>query len=238
MRDNNTITHKRKLHFWRNDTGLKILFAGLLIIASLIGYNMYHISKQHTTSEDTAATRHLAAAQVSPYQGWETASLQYEKATFKYPASWTYTNRQWNPSVTPGITDPYDEALLVSPDGLKVLLQTGGDNFNNPSPLYLILAIQPITTLGGSYSLTFYTLNAATPPLTSGACVTATNTPGPLLGYINSKTMTQKHGDIGAPALDNFCVESSNRSGETVSQFIHDSSFADAKRIIESVTYQ
>ncbi len=233
---------------------LPIIVAAVVVIGGT-GIYVYHrdrrakattVNSSASSSGKTSTTTKTPTI-TDPYAGWTTASLQYEKMSFKYPSSWQISNTSKDEQATGGTATPgADTALLTSPTGMVVSIATGiagigdGDGIDSVLP-----GGQPISTLGGNYYLDFYTNTAISSTDAQGACLdkatTATGAP-----YIASKNIRLANiiapaADVNNPTADVVCIQYQQVNGQTpekaVSTFENDVSFNDAKLIIESLTY-
>lgn len=125
--------HKESLRMGKllkNQTGFSVIELGLiLVVVFIVGAMGYYMFKSS-----------------HPYTGWKTATLKYEKQTFKYPSSWklTQTETKYLPSGTDG-------ARLESPDKLlTVSIQTGFtvDSYLAYSQHAYIRDPRPLSVLG------------------------------------------------------------------------------------------
>jgi hypothetical protein len=232
-----------------------IIILAVLAIAG-VAYSVYAYQQNHKLSDDiTTKNSQIADLQKkqatrttptptptptpapSPYDGWQSATLKYEKANFKYPSTWTVTNSSTaggtsNIPATPGI----DYAKLVSPTGLTLAIYTGDSGANGGAYFGTILSTTPITTLGGNYYLGFGSGGASGPNVTTAGSVGTTPTSSAASPV--SKNVTDKS---GTPLYDVISMFYSSTSGtpisKPVSAFQGDASYNDALLIIKSLTY-
>jgi hypothetical protein len=215
----------------------------VVVLGSFVA-NGVVVNRVHTEEKTAIAAAQVSKMVINPYAGWKTATLKYEHATFEYPSSWTLQDASWVPSDTPGLYSPGDNAELTSPTGLSVAINTGVEIFNNPIENPVVISSQLITTLGKRYALDFTELrpNTEYPDYVSQACVSQTEPPSLEFGMISGKTLVQYQGEVGAPAQDIICISppktKSFIEGIPLASFKSNSSFADARLIIESLKYQ
>lgn len=229
--------------------GLVAVLLVVVVLAIIGGAGAYVYHKNHkakpatstttSSSKSSSSTQNKLPTPVDPYIGWKAATLKYEQATFKYPASWQISNTSKDEAATGGTVTPgSDEAVLTSPSGLTVHIDTGEAGFNNATDT--ILSTDPIATLGGSYHLVFYTHDSSNLTTPQAACVSATTTSGASFGFVPSKNI-QMTGTNASSANNAVCLEYDNAQGnriaKPVSTFKQDVSYGDAKLIIESLAY-
>lgn len=227
--------------------GLVAILLGVVILAVIGGAGAYVYHKNHKTktsnttssSKGSSGTQNKPPTPVDPYVGWKTATLKYEQATFKYPASWQVSNTSKDEAGTGGTVTPgSDEAVLTSPSGLTVHIDTGEAGFNNATDT--ILSTDSIATLGGSYHLVFYTHDSSNLTTPQAACVSATTVSGASFGFVPSKNIRMT-GTNASAANNSVCLEYDNAQGsrvaKPVSTFKQDASYNDAKLIVESLAY-
>ncbi|MEZ0111669.1 hypothetical protein ABH920_005687 [Catenulispora sp. EB89] len=225
---------------------------GVIAVAA-IAFSVYAWQQNRQLSSDvTAKNNQIAELQkqaapakttptttptTDPYAGWQSATLKYEKASFKYPSTWTLTN-----SSTPGgtadipATPGIDYAKLVSPTGLTLSIDTGDGGANGGAYFGTVLSATPISTLGGNYYLGFGSGGASGSNVTAAGSVGTAPTSSAALPP--SKNVTDKS---GAPLYDVISMLYSSASGtptsKPVSAFQSDASYNDALLIIKSLSY-
>jgi hypothetical protein len=208
---------------------------GLLIIIVVLvvaGGGAYVYLRNHKAKAPVSGKTNETAA-------WKTGSLKYERATFKYPSTWQISSTSRDETDTGGTVTPgSDVVVLTSPTGLKVQIDTGIAWANIVANS--VLSTQAINTLGGRYSLDFYTYGSSSPSDAQAACVTTANTPGKEFGFVPSRYIKTTGSNVSA-AHDAVCLEyedaQGNEAAKPVSTFQQDKSYNDAKLIIESVAY-
>ncbi|MEU9276545.1 hypothetical protein [Streptomyces sp. NPDC048341] len=237
----------------RNTKGFALVEL-LIIIVVLVAvggvgafaYHQSHKTKKATTSSTSSKTSTNKNTTTDPYAGWKSASLTYEKASFKYPDTWQLKSTPQTEAETGGTATPgADNVTLTSPSGLLVTISTGQAGIGSSDGLETILSgAKPISTLGGDYYLDFYHNRASSSSTTDaqGACVgiqaTATGMP-----YVASKNikLANVEGSTAAAPANLVCVQYAEVQGQLplkpVSTFENDASFNDAKLIMESLAY-
>jgi hypothetical protein len=219
----------------------------VLVVIGILGFTgwyVYHAKQTSDKNYSAAASTTVPTYKKNPYAGWKTASLQYEKVSFKYPSSWQLSNTSKDEQVTGGTATPgADTAVLTSPNGLLVSLESGVAGVGDSNGIDSVLpGAQPINTLGGSYYLDFYAHDPDSPTFEQGACIDKSASASGM-PYIASKNIQLANiiaptSDIGSPAADLFCIQYKNVSVEQQDLTLeHDASYNDAKLIIESLTY-
>jgi len=230
-----------------------LLIVVIIGILGFTGWFVYHskqaADKNLTVSNSTVPTykkqvKATTSPTVSnPYAGWETATLKYEKLSFKYPSSWQISNTSTPASATETVSPGTDQAILTSPTGLEVAINTGGTGIGASDG---IDSVQPgsqmIHTLGGTYYLDYYTnlQDSTSSTAAQAACLDKTATVKSGAPYIPSQniTYTSVSGVSNEPAVDLVCMQYKKSVPEkTISTFEKDASYNDAKLIIESLTY-
>jgi hypothetical protein len=243
-----------------DQSGFSIIEALLILVAVCIlgftGWYVYHAKQASDqnysavtnstvpTYKNKTSTKAATAAKANPYAGWSTASLQYEKMSFKYPPSWQLSNTSKDEQATGGTATPgADTAVLTSPNGLLVSLESGVAGVGDSDGIDSVLpGAQHINTLGGSYYLDFYAHGPDNPTVAQGACVDKSASASGI-PYIASKNIQLANiiapaSDIGNPAADLFCIQYKNVTAEQQDLTLeHDASYNDAKLIIESLAY-
>jgi len=236
-------------------TELLIALAVIVVIGVVGGivYHQDHKTKPTSTSSTTQTqtsknsnSSKAATPPADPYAGWQTASLKYEQATFKYPSSWQISNTSKDEAGTGGTATPgADSVTLTSPTGLMININTGQAYTVDDSGMANVLSgAQPIQTLGGTYYLDFYNFTDSTSPTdAAGACLDKSATTSNEAPYITSKNIMLANvaGANASPAADTICIQYQNAQGslvpKPVSTFEQDASYNDAKLIIESLSY-
>lgn len=229
-----------------DQTGFSIveLLLILVVIGIIVFTGWYVYQSQETANKgyDSQSSAQDAPA-VNQYAGWKTDSLTYEKMSFKYPSTWQISNTSKDEAATGGTATPgADTVTLTSPSGLIVSIQTGEAGVNSSGVPIGLLDSKPVTTLGGSYYLVFYTNKAQSTTEARGACLNKTSTPTgmPLIASKNIKTAGMES-DSTEPTANLICIRYPMEGNVTpvkpVSAFEQDASYKDARLIIESLTY-
>lgn len=228
--------------------GILIIVAALVVVGSSGVYVYHHNHKAKAAMVDSSTSKTTTTTKTptptDPYAGWKTASLKYEQATFKYPASWQISNTSKTEAETGGTATPgADSVSLTSPTGLIVSIITGQPyNVDEAGMASVLPGAQPIQTLGGTYYLDFYNSTDSTTPTDAvGACLDkSATTSGNEAPYITSKNI-QIVSNTNSPAADLVCIQYRDAKGnliaKSVSTFQQDSSYSDAKLIVESLSY-
>jgi cytoskeletal protein RodZ len=223
----------------------------ILVVVGILGFTgwfVYHAQK--TANKDLSSNNSTdptyKKAQSALYKDWKSASLKYEKISFKYPSTWQISNTSKNEVGTGGTATPgADTAVVTSPTGLQVTLQTGEAGFNSSGLLVGLPTAKPINTLGGSYYLVYYTNKSQSTTEARGACVNKTSTSSENMPSVASKNIQvagMSDGSTG-PTANLICIgypapdSTSPVPVKPISAFEQDTSYNDAKLIIESLTY-
>ncbi len=190
------------------------------------------LQKQKTTSSPVTTPTTQPA---DPYAGWRIATLKYEKATFKYPSTWTVStgSAPGGSGVNPGT----DYAKLVSPTGLTLRINTGiGATDSGPSCGTLSATVS-VSALDGSYYLGFRTSSSgssSSASLTTGVlCTTADST----ASWPTSKNLSSANGNVYDALSMAYYDASDNVIPKSVSTYQSDSSYNEALLIIKSLSY-
>lgn len=211
----------------------------LLVLAAFVGlggylYKGHHHAKPVAAQQSSTGKPKQQQIVTDPYVGWNSSTLNYEQYGFKYPTDWHIDNTFKPDGVTGSVSPGSDEATLYSPDNMRVTINSGvtgtGDGFGK------VLASQPIKTLGGNYYLDFYTNDTSNPSEAQGACVGTSASGG--ASYPFSQSIQLQTNTSGKP-FDVICVSFYDQSGTVVEKPVSvlksDSSFADARLIIQSL---
>ncbi|GAA2048964.1 hypothetical protein GCM10009839_63400 [Catenulispora yoronensis] len=222
-----------------------------LVAVASIGYSIYAWMQNRQLSNDvTNKNNQIATLQkqqtppakttptppADPYAGWQSATLNYEKATFKYPSTWKLTNTSTPNGTTGNITPGSDQVKLSSPTGLTVTIDTGVSGLGDgPYGNGEVLAT-PITTLGGNYFLGFGTYGAPTNSSTTSEGIVGT-TSTRYATWPTGKNTSSSSGKTYTVISMAYYDASSHAIIKPVSDFQSDSSYNDALLIIKSLSY-
>lgn len=219
----------------------------LVVVAVLAGAGIYLYHKDHkpkalTTGSTTQTnkTNTTPQPQPSPYAGWNSATLKYEAASFKYPSTWKISSSS-TPNGTAGTVSPgSDQVTLTSPGALEVTIKSGTYGIGDGPYYGTILSTMPITTLGGSYYLGFGTDAWGTGNKTNSGCVGTSS--GASANFPYSKNITiPSPANPGDKPFDVVCMIDTQATTastlKTVADFEADPSFDDAKLIVQSLSY-
>ncbi len=237
----------------KNKRGFTVIEALLIILViAVVGFGGYYVwHTQHTskTSTTTAATKpstETTTATPNPYAGWETATLQYEKITYKYPSDWTVTNYSGGPGcVTPGS----DYIYLTSPSNEQVELRTGVSCIGDAGAVDYGTAI-PISSLGQNLYIVFENWAGDVSPgptYPQFACLAMTSSPNTPLDFVSRNILINDTTISNRTTNDSFCYYPYNQSAanttntsppvESVSSIENSPDFTTAKLIFESMHY-
>lgn len=134
----------------------------IIVLLGLVGYGVYawqnnrvaQLEKQVTELKKADTTSTGTSTTSDPYKGWKSYTTQYEKLTFKYPASMTL-----KASYTPGGNDsvkPGAETITLTSDtGLALKIWDGADGIGGACPDCKIVKSDPITFLAGTSYINF-----------------------------------------------------------------------------------
>ncbi len=243
-----------------NDSGFSAVeFIMILVIIVLIGTVGYLVYKNHnktttpTTTTSTASTtpaKTTTPTTVDPYAGWKTATLQYEKITYKYPPNWTVTDKSAaEPKSQNGCTYPgHDLVTLNSPTGTEVAFNAGQDCFGYGGDTSF--GSVPVNALGQSLFLAFVSPNGPyTPTSPTSACLAQTANPNTEFDF-KSKNIFLNGTGSGSDPINSFCyipfnlnnqtIDSNGKSSAptfTVAQIENSADYSTAKLIFESMHY-
>lgn len=241
--------HKKREAGFTAVEGIIILVIVLVIgAAGYLVYKSHHKAKSTTTTTTQTSSKSGFAtsttpskpATTDPYAGWQTASLQYEKLSVKYPSSWKISNTSTAKGVTGTVTPGGDKVVLTSSTGLAVTIETGVTGIGDgPYAGGKLLSVTPMTTMGGNYYLGFSngSFSDTTTTTAPNGCVGTTN--DGKAGFSTSKNITVASGS--SKPFNVVCMtyldSQGNAMAKTVAAFEADASFNDAKLIIESLAY-
>lgn len=217
---------------------LVAIVVAVAIASSLLVYNRHKEDKNSQAANSTNTSQQQKdlsdANKEQPqdaYKGWKTGSLVYEKATFKYPSDWQVSDSSKAGGLTGNAKPGSDSVVLKSSDGLEVSISSGvsgiGDGFRN------VLDSSSISSLEDNLYLDFYTNDSSKPDLAQGACLGTTSSETANYPYSNNISISNSSNK----PFNVVCIQYSNDSAKAVSEFKSDSSFNDAKLIVESLSY-
>lgn len=234
----------------------------LVIVAIVGGTGFYVYHAQQNTNKNLANDNSTAPSfkkktkstpkTADPYAGWKTGTLQYEKASYKYPANWTLTGSslatghesESNEGLPTGLHfyPGSDDFKLESPSGNHVDLSAGFGSF---IPFQITGTSLTISTLGATRYLNIGEFNSGEVPASEPpheACLSnVNNTNGSEggKGTIASKNITFDDKTDSPPSSGTgsnlFCY--APKQPQAVAAFESDPDFATAKLIFESMTY-
>jgi hypothetical protein len=191
------------------------------------------LQKQASTPAKTAPT-----SPTDPYAGWQSTTLKYEKINLRYLSTWKLTNVSTPNGTTGDITSGSDRAVLTSPTGLTVIVDTGVSGLGDGPYGDSVVIATPITTLGGNYFLGFGTYGADTSTnstTTSEGVVGTTSTR--YATWPTGKNTSSPHGTTSIVISMAYYDASDHAIAKPVSVFQSDSSYNDALLIIKSLSY-
>lgn len=192
--------------------------------------------QKQKSGQTTPAPSATTTPATDPYTGWKSATLKYEKATFKYPSTWTVTNVSTPNGTTGNITPGSDQITLTSTTGLTLKFSTGVSGIGGGPYFGTVLSTTPIATLGGNYYLGFGT-NGADSHSTSASAGHIGTASTSQANFISSKNVTS----TGGQAYDVISLAYFDASGSAidkpVSAFQSDTSYSDALLIIKPLSY-
>jgi hypothetical protein len=117
-----------------NNGGFSVIEILLIVLTlAVIGGAGYVVSK-HLDAKNSAAkvvainTATPKETLTNPYEGWKTATLQYEKITYQYPSSWTVSDQS-------APVARHDVVTLSAPNGFSFSINDGIQNGGDPLPL-------------------------------------------------------------------------------------------------------
>lgn len=218
----------------------------ILIIVGILGFTGWYVwhSKNNAnenlnaaanTNLSTSSTKKKSTTTTGSNTSLKTGVLTYEKASFKYPGSWTIvSSSKTNGSVSPGT----DNVTLTSPTTLQVTIGTGIYGIGS-APGLKLLSATPINTFGHSYFLSYQYDSFGNDMLTAGPCISTKNADGFWLPESKNITVV---GDSTTKPVNNICIGYPRVNGDTtvrktVAEFKADASYSAAVSIIESITY-
>jgi hypothetical protein len=238
----------------KNETGFALVETLLIIlILAVIGFGGYYVwHTQHANKTPAATTTSVTqnktkpAPAISPYAGWATATLQYEKISYKYPAGWTVKDLSYASPKGQGCVYPGDDyIILTSPHNEQVVLHTGVDCIGDAGAT--AFDAEPVSALGQNLYLVLENnagFGTPAPTTPNFACLAQTKSPDTPLDF-KSKNITFD-GDGSSQPANSFCyypyAESSIQSAsdipsETIDSIKNSADFNTAKLIFESMHY-
>ncbi|MGZ6005770.1 MAG: hypothetical protein ACXWLH_06550 [Candidatus Saccharimonadales bacterium] len=180
-----------------------------------------------------------------PYDGWKSATLQYERIDYKYPSDWKITDDSAaSPKSAGGCTYPgHDLVTISSPSGTQVSINAGQDCFGDAETK--AFGYLPIKSLGQNLYLVFEgssgPIDAPTGP--DSACIAQTTNPGSNFD-LKSKNIFYNGEGSGSEPVNSFCylpydpkTVTAAPPASTVSQIKATKDFNTAKLILESMHY-
>lgn len=230
-----------------DQAGFSIIEALLiLVVVGILGFTGWSVYHSRTvTNKDYSSSAYTQTTSPDLYKGWKSASLKYEKMSFKYPNTWQISDTSQDEVGTGGTATPgADDVTLTSPTGLYVSIMSGQAGVDTNGSLIGLSTSRPINTLGGSYFLVYYTHKAQSTTEARGACInkTASSTGGPSIASKNIQLAGIASG-AAISAANLICIgypapnSTSPVPVKPVSAFEQDASYNDAKLILESLTY-
>ena len=225
----------------------------VLVLVSGVGVYVYRVQRTSKSAVNSVpptnptqaakSSTNAVSATVTPvsvYAGWKTATLQYEKIAFKYPASWKLVNTSYaigseqDLYAEPGI----DTVSLTTPNGEELSLQTGVTGTG--APTLTQLASMPISVFGDNYFLSTFTANGSAANTASILACVSLN-PSEMVA-IQSKNIVLGAGAINSQTPKNrFCFMPQPTKGvgvnETAAALQGDKNFVTAKLVLESMKY-
>lgn len=230
---------------------ISIAAAAVVLIAG-IGYAIYawqqsqqpkqtaqstnNSTSSQTTTKDEEKTTPSTTPATDPYAGWLSASLKYEKVSFKYPSTWKLTNTSTPHSESDAVTPGYDKATLVSPTGLTLTVSTGVYGIGGGPYGNHVFTTTPITTLGGSYYLGFGTYQDDSNLVSKGTVGTKQDKTASMPLSKNISVTSSDTRPFNAISMAYYDA-AGNAIEKQVSDFQNDASYNDTLLIIKSLTY-
>jgi hypothetical protein len=152
------------LKIQKNTKGFTVVEGLLIVLVVAVicfgGYYVWHTQHKSKTAKTTAtsvkpttpakASTTTPKQPASPYAGWKSYTIKYEKLTFQYPAAWTLQDS----SATQGLTPNADSITLTASDGFQVSIDDGWDGGGDPLDVDVNNKI-PVTFVGNADYLVF-----------------------------------------------------------------------------------
>ncbi|MDX3695958.1 hypothetical protein PV726_37720 [Streptomyces europaeiscabiei] len=216
------------------------------VILAAVGYSIYAAqqSQKSQANNDNKGTQNTSkdedntpAPSTDPYAGWETASLQYEKASFKYPSAWTISNVSTPNGTTGTVTPGSDQVKLVSPTGLTITIDSGVSGIGGGPYGNHVFSATPIATLGGNYFLGFgrYEDGTDSELVTKGTVGTTADKTASVPLSKNISVMGSDDRPFNMISMAYY--DGATALEKPVSAFQSDASYNDALLIIKSLSY-
>jgi len=231
------------MKIYKNKNGFTVVETLLtILILAVIGFGGYYV--WHTQDNKVKTVSTTTETSTSPYAGWKTATLKYEKITYQYPANWKITDY----SSPGGCTTPgSDLVYLTSPNNEQVVLHTGIDCIGDGGAVDFGTAV-PITALGQNLYLVFQNWAgegpADQPSVPQFACLGPTSSPNTPFDFIAKNIFHSDYTSASDKATQNsFCYYTYNNQSKTplpaesVSSIENSHDFTTAELIFESMHY-
>jgi hypothetical protein len=236
------------------NSGFSIVEALLVLVAVgilvFVGWYVYHArqsaDKNYTTANSSTVPTYKkkvstkkTALTPNPYTGWKSATLVYEKISYKYPSNWTLMDKSSssNDCVKPGS----DLVYLTSPTNEQVVLQTGLNCIGDAGAT--TFGSDNMTTMGQSMFLVYENSTNPTGPSPTSpdwACLAPTANPSTPLAF-ETKNIQSTDNDSPVSSFCYYPYDYSSLTGtaptESVSSIQSSNDFTTAKLIFESMTY-
>lgn len=213
-----------------------------VVVLGFLGWRFYDAAKNKTpspTAHQTSSTSGSKATTPKPtpssYDGWQSVTLKYEKATFKYPSTWKLTNTSTAHSSQDAVMPGYDKATIVSPTSLTVTIDTGVSGIGDGPYGGTVLSSAPIATLGGNYYLGFGNVDPGSPNSVNGGTIGTTS--DRTATWPSSKNISSVNGKAFNVVSVGYFDAAGNAIAKPVSAFQSDASYNDALLIIKSLSY-
>lgn len=244
-------SHKKKIFIF------VVIILALIAAAAFGGYKFEHqraikaeknqqsrinsLKKQIDASQKPTDNKSTgsSASTASPYAGWKTYTLKYEKLTFKYPSNWQVIDDSNGPNENPH-TDNVD---FKSPDSFNFNIidgmKPGGDprSLDSDSPISVTFAGQPMYLIFSHPSMPKLTNQD---PNSVGSMNLLTN-PKDEYSWPKDKnvfsTSTVNGGGSNMSIHAWYQTSSGPKYFSSVQQAMNDSEYKNAKLVIESMNY-
>jgi hypothetical protein len=239
-----------------NNRGFTIVEGLLLVLVVAViafgGYYVYSNQKHKTTNSSTPTTTSSTSTpkatpikSTDPYDGWKTATLQYEKISYKYPSDWTLTDSSFAmPKSQGGCTYPgADRVALVSPSGEEVNFETGMDCIGDAGTVPF--GSDPLTAFDQSVFLVVqgHPYDDGNSPVPAYACLAPTATPTSFIAFTSKNIFA----DTASAPKNSFCYYPYNKDAlatsgtipptQTADSIKNSKDYATAKLIFGSMKY-